>query len=290
MVLAAYPTASAQSKTKIGFWAWELEESPKVFRNAAGLLDEVWTISSYVKTSLDQVARKPVKVVGLPVPFPMRKTVLRREDLGIPHNRFLVTTSFDYMSDFRRKNPLASIKAYKEAFRSTSEAVLVVKSINSRLYPDLANAVEEHAEGRPDIILMSQYLTPYETGALLELSDVFISLHRAEGYGLNIVDAIARQTAVVATGYSGNLEFMDSDSSVLVPYDLVNVNRYAGHGVRTHWAEPDTSFAAANLRELFRNPELLRKNQVNAQEWLRTRFALRPAVSRFLEEFTDARL
>jgi hypothetical protein len=265
-----------------------LDQSPKLFRSAAGLLDEVWTISSYVKNSLDKVISKPAKVVGLPVPFPQNRTFLRRADFGLPEKKFLVTMSFDYMSDFARKNPLGSIRAYKEAFKSTSEAVLVVKSINSESFPDLAQLVYDEVAERPDIRLMSHYFTSYENNALLELSDVFISLHRAEGYGLNLADSIARQTAVIATGYSGNLDFMNPKSSILVPYDLVKVSRYAGHKVRASWAEPDTSFAASKLREMFNNPDLLRKNQVQAQQELRASFALRPAVYRFLEEFTDA--
>jgi glycosyltransferase involved in cell wall biosynthesis len=285
--IALHSVTSVSFKKHTGFWAWELEDSPRVFGNAADLLDEVWTISNFSKASLDKVIKRPSKVVSVPVPFPLTKTNLRRSDFGIPENRFLVTTSFDYMSDVRRKNPRAAIEAYKQAFKEKDHATLVVKSINAPAFPELESELMETAAGREDIVFLDKYLSAYENNALLELSDVFLSLHRSEGYGINLADSIARETAVIATGYSGNTDFMEESSSVLVPFELVPVKKYAGLRINSKWAEPDVAFAASNLRVLLDNPDKLKRMQLGAYKSLKERHSLRPAVKNFAREFIN---
>jgi glycosyltransferase involved in cell wall biosynthesis len=145
----------------------------------------------------------------------------------------------------------------------------------------------ELAGNREDIHFIDGYLNHYENHALLELSDVFLSLHRSEGYGINLADAMARRTLVVATGYSGNLEFMDQSSSVLVPFELTKVTKYAGITVDSVWAEPDLDFCAHTLRELSQNKEKVERLRHAGHSRIVQQNSLPAAVKQFKKEFMN---
>ena len=234
----------------VGFWAWELEDPSPQFKRAARLVDEIWTISNFCKTSIEKSNETPVRYVQLPVPIPSQPTVLTRKDFGLPHDAFVPLITFDFFSDILRKNPLSAIDAYLAAFPRKGNARLIVKSINGQYFPQHSMEMKELTANRSDVIFMESALSPYRNAALIELSDVVLSLHRSEGYGLNLADAMARKTAVIATGYSGNLDFMDENSTVLVPYAQRRVTSYAGLPVNSFWADPDVDFAARALRDL----------------------------------------
>jgi glycosyltransferase involved in cell wall biosynthesis len=122
----------------------------------------------------------------------------------------------------------------------------------------------------------------------LELADIYLSLHRAEGYGLNLADAMARNTAVMATGYSGNLDFMDDESSVLVPFTKIPVRKYAGISVNSNWADPDIDFAAEKLRKLSESPTLVKELAYKGLAKIKNENSLAVVVDRFQKEFMNA--
>lgn len=252
-LVAQFGIPFGRQNPHVGFWAWELEDFPKLYKSAANLLNEIWTISNFAKLSIASSVTTPVKSVRMPVPIPTRKTSLNRKHFKLPGEGFLATTSFDFNSNWTRKNPAGAILAFKQAFPKVGQATLAVKSINGDKNPDQWNQLLQVAENRKDIIFLDGYLNHYENQALLELADVFLSLHRAEGYGINLADSMARGTPVVATGYSGNLDYMDQDSAILVPFTKAKVTNYAGLKVQSQWAEPDLDFASGALRELAEN-------------------------------------
>jgi glycosyltransferase involved in cell wall biosynthesis len=147
--------------------------------------------------------------------------------------------------------------------------------------------LKDEAQGRSDVLFFDKYLSPYETSSLIELSDVFISLHRSEGYGINLADAIARKTAVIATGYSGNLEFMDPRFETLVPYELVAVTEYAGYKLKSVWAEPDIEWAAMKLKEFYNNADSIRNSQLGAYLDLKEKFSLQATTRKFRMELSN---
>jgi len=175
--------------------------------------------------------------------------------LGMPEDKTIFLCSYDFFSVVRRKNPLYTIEAYTRAFGPDDGAVLLLKSINGNLRVPELEEVSYRAAARPDILVMDSYVDAVQMQGMIELSDCIVSLHRAEGYGLNLIDAMVVGRPVIATGYSGNLAFMDEKNSFLVPYDLVEVgpgnDPYEPHA---HWAQPRIDDAAALMRAVVDDP------------------------------------
>lgn len=240
---------------RVGYWFWELETFPQRFHHAFTAVDEVWVASEFNRDAIAATTDKPVRVVPLPVHVPARQTAFLRQHLGIPVDKIVFLVNFDYLSVIERKNPLGAIEAYRRAFGPDEGACLVVKSINGHHRPLDRERVRMAAAGRPDILMKEEYLTAIQMQALVELVDCMVSLHRAEGYGLNLVDAMSRSTPVVATGYSGNMSFMDGDSALLVPFATREVGPHAApYDPDSFWAEPDLDEAAGMLRRVLDDP------------------------------------
>lgn len=276
-----------QISSHTGFWSWELPDFPRQYAASADLMDEIWTVSDFCRKSISKSITKKVRRIKLPVPVPNHQTHLTRSHFGIAGNAFLVTVSFDYFSDFNRKNPMAAIDAYLAAFEPGDNATLIVKCINANPRDLRHQQILDISGSRKDIKILDTYLDGYENLALIELSDVYLSLHRAEGYGLNLADAMARKTAVVATGYSGNLDFMTTDNSILIPYEEVNVRHYAGHQVNSSWAEPSNRAASASLRELFEDRQLLEQVSRAGRSHILSHHSLGRAAESLFEEFQN---
>jgi SAM-dependent methyltransferase len=188
--------------------------------------------------------------VTIPITMPA-VTPVSRDTLGLPAG-FLFLFSFDYLSVFERKNPLATVAAFTTAFKPGSGAALVLKCINHEHDPANHARLREAIAGRPDIQLIDAYLSPSDKNALAATCDCYVSLHRSEGLGLTMAEAMYLGKPVIATGYSGNLDFMSGANSYLVDFELVRIGPdakpYPAHGL---WAEPDVQDAARLMRHVF---------------------------------------
>jgi glycosyltransferase involved in cell wall biosynthesis len=286
--IAYFGITSTAKQFHNGFWAWELEDFPTTYSPAARLLDQIWTLSSFAQASIKKAVNIPVRMVKVPVPIPNRQTALCRRDFGIPEKTLLVTSSFDFDSDIERKNPAASIDAFLKAFPKPVGATLFLKSINGSKHQTKFNELKELSKGRNDIVFSNAYLNHYENKGLLELTDLYLSLHRSEGYGLNLADSMARKTAVMATGYSGNMDFMDDESNALIPFEKIPVTQYAGISVDSNWADPDVDFAAYKLRELLDSPALVKELAINGFTKIKNENSLAVVVKKFQKEFMNA--
>ncbi len=256
--LLGYATSTdfrAYERTKrVGIWYWEVGELPEHLRPAFGLVDEVWCASDYVRGALAPFSDVPVIVHPLALP-PHVATMLERADVGLPDGLFLFGFAFDYASVVRRKNPAGVIRAYCDAFGPSDGATLVLKSLNSAAASAQAAELRELARGRDDIVFLERHFDEIEMAAFFQHLDAYVSLHRSEGLGLTMGAAMAAGVPVVATGWSGNREFMDDDTARLVPFELVDVGPDADPYPPTAcWAEPDLQVAAAEMRLLFENP------------------------------------
>ena len=274
-----------RDKQRIGVWYWEVGVFPEHFRPAYPLVDEVWCSSEHVRSALSEFADRPVVKHPLVIDIP-GSTALTRSDLALPEDRFLFGFAFDYMSVTARKNPVGLVEAYCEAFGPDDGATLVVKSIHAPTGQAAAGAVREAAGSRPDIMFLDGHLEPLEMRAFFELLDCYVSLHRSEGLGLTIASAMAAGTPAIATGWSGNLEFMTPDNSILLPFDLVEV----GPGAEPYpssaiWAEPHRDRAAGAMRRLFDDPELAATLGRTARADLGRRHTAAIASSWFEERF-----
>ena len=252
----------------IGLWWWEINEFPERFSKAFDHLDEVWVGSRFVADAISPASPIPVVKVTMPVSMPEIEE-FDREDLGLPEG-FVFLFVFDYHSVFERKNPLALVEAFKQAFPEGSGASLVLKSINSEQHAEEHERLLEAAGGHPDIHVIDHYVAAPEKNAMFASCDCYVSLHRSEGFGNTLAEAMYLGKPVIATGYSGNMDFMTPQNSYPVDYELRPVGDDAGPYPPTgEWAEPDVGHASALMRHVFEHRDEAQERGRRAAEDLR---------------------
>jgi glycosyltransferase involved in cell wall biosynthesis len=206
---------------------------------------------------------------------------------------FRVLVMFDYLSTVERKNPLGAIDAYRRAFAPDDGAVLIVKSVNGEHRREQRAQVTRAVEGRPDIVLLDRTVSAGRRDALIDACDCYLSLHRSEGHGLPLAEAMALGKPVVATAYGGNLEFMSEANSYLVAWKPTRVGVGVEHyPAEARWAEPDVEHAARLLRKVWDDPRLACRRAAQAQSDIQAMLA--PAavggrMRRRLEELRASR-
>ena len=215
--------------------------------------EEVWAPSEYSAGLLGQLATVPVNVIPIPVaPGPFR--IRSRTELGLPHERFLFLARFDATSEFERQNPLAAIEAFVRASLPAGRAQLIVECLHGERDPR-CEQLRDAAAGNPDIQLLDASSGSHEASlALMSACDCYLSLHRAEAFGIAMAQAMWLGKPVIATGYSGNREFMSVQNSLLVEHSVASPP-VGGHGLGGgHWVDPDVEHAATLLRQTFEDP------------------------------------
>jgi glycosyltransferase involved in cell wall biosynthesis len=234
----------------IGMWFWEVSRFRSEWHGSFDLLDEVWAPTAHVADALTPIS--PIPVVTMRVPVQMSAIVPRsRAELGAPQG-FLFLFSFDYLSVFERKNPLAVVEAFSRAFAPGEGPSLVLKCINGEHDPANRERLLAAADEREDIHIIDRYLSPGEKDGLTASCDCYVSLHRSEGLGLGMAEAMYLGKPVIATGYSGNLDFMTEENSLLVDYQIVPIGPGAPpYPADGDWAEPDVEHAAKLMRLVF---------------------------------------
>lgn len=236
----------------IGYWAWELEDPPAAWAPAFDLVDEVWTPSAFAADALRKIAPARVKVTPLPYPIYLNpRPPAARARFGLPDDAVVVLMAFDLRSTAQRKNPYAALRAFRKAARdATRQALLVCKVVGADLYPETFAALAADVAGDPSIRLMTDSLSAEDMAALTASSDIILSLHRSEGYGLLLAEAIWLGKPTVATGWSSNIEFMDPASSQLVDYALIPVEGDGAIYQAGRWAAADEADAARKLARM----------------------------------------
>lgn len=260
-VMASHmPSIADGSSYTIGVWFWEAEGFPLEWRPALEMVDEVMVASAHLEQALREVTDKPVLRVPLPVGG-LVSSDLKRTDFGLRENAFIFLSMFDFSSYFQRKNPVSVIQAFRAAFPgSVYDVQLLLKSINGHRYPEELSALREAAAGDERIILRDEIIEKRHVHALQRCVDSFVSLHRAEGFGMALAECMWLEKPVIATGWSGNMEFMTEENSFPVRYELAQIapGGYA-HGAGQRWAEPNVEHAADLMRQLVDDPEHARK-------------------------------
>jgi glycosyltransferase involved in cell wall biosynthesis len=241
---------------RIGMWYWEVEDFPVSQHGGFQHVDEVWVATDFVRRAIERHSPVPVRTITPPLPQPRPTPSRTRADLGLPERPFFLF-SFDFLSTVERKNPWGLIDAFQAAFSPGEGPLLVIKSINAERRPDQAERLRLRAAGSSDILLLENYLGAEDRDALVALCDCYVSLHRSEGLGLTMAEAMALGKPVIATGYSGNLQFMTEANSFLVPWTPTSIpagcQPYQPGGT---WAEPDLEAAARLMRVVLDDNEM----------------------------------
>ena len=247
-----------RGRRHIGYWAWELPTLPQGWREAFAYVDEVWCPSHFTAEAVRAAAPAglPVRVVAHPV-FMTPQPAPDRARFGLPDGACVVLTAFDLKSTLARKNPLGAIEAYRHAAPQADGASLLVCKLTPGRTPAerrLEAQVEAAVAGRPDIVLLRDALSEADMNRLVASVDVVLSLHRAEGFGLLAAEGLWLGKPVVATAWSGVMDFLDAESSALVPWAERPVQDAQGMYTEGWWAEPDLAYAARALQTLIRSP------------------------------------
>lgn len=254
-----------QGTINVGFWSWEMPTFPDKWYGAFSLFDEIWVGSSYTQATLAAVSPIPVLRMRNTVQ-PAEPAQQTRAELGLPEDRFLFLFSFDVCSIMERKNPQAVISAFHKAFGAPESGPLLVLKLNNS---DLAAGRETElglaagtiaelrlAIDRVNGVLLDRRLDRATTSALMAACDCYVSLHRCEGFGLTMAEAMYFGKPCIATAYSGNMDFMTPANSYPVGYRLVTLQRNWGpYEAGDQWAEPDVDHAAALMRQVVAQPE-----------------------------------
>jgi glycosyltransferase involved in cell wall biosynthesis len=238
---------------RIGIWGWETNSIPPRWQRAFALVDEIWVYSRFMAENIGAAA--PVPVIALPPPVELPSDPVDPLRLGVPRG-FLFLFVFDYLSTVQRKNPVGLIEAFRLAFAPAEGPQLLIKTINAPLRPLAEEEVLWAAYGRPDIHVIDRSLNGDELGGLMAACDCYVSLHRAEGFGLTMAEAMALGKPVIGTGYSGNVDFMNNENSYLIDYTIGRVGAeceiYPPEG---EWAEPSIEHAAELMRRVLSDPD-----------------------------------
>lgn len=242
-----------QGKYNIGVWLWELPVFPTEWQWAFDLFDEIWTPSNFCAEAFATVSKVPVLKIPVSLTFP--QPLLTREDLNLPKDKFIFLFMFDFGSSFERKNPFATVEAFQQAFgKANHEVLLVLKFANADLFPERRQELMKLAEGWSSLQFIDGHLKKEEIHALVNNCDCYISLHRAEGFGLTMSEAMYYGKPVIATAYSSNMEFMNVGNSFPVKYELVTTTEdYGAYPKGSVWAEPDIAHAASLMQYVFEN-------------------------------------
>jgi glycosyltransferase involved in cell wall biosynthesis len=255
--------ASWRSRRRIGYWSWELPRAPAAWVTLSRAFHELWVPSRFVADALVQSGvSTPILVAPHPVALSPLKTLANRAKFGIGPNVTAILAMGDLNSSADRKNLVGAIEIYLRTFpEAQDQTVLILKTQADGEHPNFGVAAVAAARGRPDIRFVSGTLHHEQVHSLIASSDIFLSPHRSEGFGLSLGEAFLLGVPALATGWSGNLDFMQALPELLIAHSLVPAEDSYGvyEAGNQMWAEPDIADAAVKLRRLADDPALRKR-------------------------------
>lgn len=264
---------------RIAYWNWELETVPDEWVEAAELVDEIWAPTEFVAKAMRARMPRPVYHLLPGVEVGPAEEVAR-SSLNIPEDHFVFLFMFDLHSQLHRKNPGAVFDAFRQAFRENDNATLVIKTSGGDIHSTDLEFLRKTIRGS-NVILLDEMLTRAQAYGLIDMSDCFVSLHRSEGFGLGLAEAMLMAKPVIATGYSGNLDFMNRDNSLLVDYERVEITEDRPiYTLGNFWAEPSIEQASRYMREIYEDQDVARARALRTQAETQSLLSLESAGNR----------
>jgi glycosyltransferase involved in cell wall biosynthesis len=253
-----------EGKYVIGYFVWELPSIPPDFREQLHLVHEIWVPSSFALKPFVTGTDKPVRVVPHPIAIEERMRALdsatrsSRVRFGIPEGPFTVLFMQNLGSTITRKNAIGAVRAFRRAFCARLDRRLVLKLGDAHKWPDALSRLRQEVADAPNVLIVQECLTTEEVKSLIASCDAVLSLHRAEGFGMVLAEAMLLAKPVVATRWSGNLDFMTDENSALIDFTLVPAldDQRVYRQPEQCWAEPNIEAAATWLCRLADEPEL----------------------------------
>jgi glycosyltransferase involved in cell wall biosynthesis len=269
---------------------WELPRFPEEWARQVQKFDEVWAASAFIQKTLEAAVTIPVRHMPLPTEITL-DSFLGRRHFGIPEDSYAFFTFFDGRSYMARKNPQAVVDGFRQviAARPFARTCLVIKLHGGASAPiELKTFLASLKDLGPRIITIDATMQEQEVHNLIRACDCFISLHRAEGFGLGMAEAMALEKPVIATAWSGNMDFMTAENSHLITYKLIPVRKDAyPHAENQEWADPDLTAATNAMLTVLDNPPAGRLLGKRAARDMRTTHSLRAAGLRYARRLVE---
>lgn len=268
---------SWEYRYNIAFWLWELEVFPEEWKVCLQYVDEIWTPSEFSSQSIRRVTDKPVLTIPYYVTAPTQECYTR-DYFGLPKEKFLYLTMYDSNSTMERKNPMGAIEAFKKAFIKEDANVGLVIKINNPQEEDIS-IIKEALRGYENVYLLTNKFGKVEVNSLIKEVDAFISLHRAEGFGLVLAEAMILGTPTIATNWSSNTEFMTKETACMVGYKMVKINKTVGaYKEGNVWAEPNIDEAAEFIVRLYKDKDFYNAISRKAKKYCEENLSMQKAV------------
>ncbi len=283
------PADWLSGRYRIGYWAWELSVFPDIWVPTLDYVHEVWVPSEFVREAVQAKTAKPVHVVPHPIP-PRRDSGESRIGFGLPTGRFLFLCSLDLKSFMSRKNPLACYEAFCRAFPDVdaeSGPLLVVKLHSGVEQSGAERRMIDRLCSDKRVILIDIPLSNERYAALQRMCDAYVSLHRSEGFGMNIAECMQLGKPVVATDYSGNRDYLSDEYGYPIRHELVPVQ--PGEYLQREgqvWADPDLDHAAEVMLRIFEDQEAAKEKGFAARTHIEARYSV-PVLARLVREHFD---
>jgi hypothetical protein len=277
------PRDFMSAATRAGLTYWEVDSPVPGSREWSLVYTELWAPSSFVQSTFQRVTDLPVVVVPQRGSFCERlgnPLAARRLAPEVPYFLF----SFDFYSVAARKNPVGLVRAYRQAFSPSDGVRLVIKTLNADgARGDYAELVHEIG-GREDIEVITDDYSPAQMDELLSGAAAYVSLHRAEGFGLTMAEAMVHGIPVICTDYGGNVDFANDDTALMVAYERVPIGeRGYPYPADAQWAEPSIDVAAEHMRSVLNGGYGIESKRLAAFERLQRQYG-DAAIATFLRE------
>jgi glycosyltransferase involved in cell wall biosynthesis len=282
-----YPEWYTQKRCNVAYLAWEQRDSCAKWGKTLQKYDQLWALSSFAARSLERVAKKHVYTVPCALDLDSFPASVGKEHFGLPTDKFVVLYIFDANSSVERKNPMAALKALASVPQILKDTLLLMKANNLlkphnlKMYQEISDFASEHSI---NVKILDSYVSFDDNLRLISACDCYLSLHRAEGFGYTCAEAMAYSKPVIATNYSGNLDFMDDECALLVDYkEILNKISDGPFSRGSVWADPSPDHAGQLIQSLFFDVNLRLNLGISAKKKIANTLSIQ-AISKIIKD------